>query len=72
MPVDTCPEVKARAIRRSDGIWDLFIRCPFCGKEHHHGGGDGDTPDYGYRAAHCTGTRREYLSYKIVPICHKP
>ncbi len=36
------------------GVWALTVLiCPFCGKTHHHGGGDGDTPTLGHRAAHC-------------------
>src|SRR5688500_13705943 len=36
------------------GTWILVVsRCPFCGKRHSHGGGNGDTPDLGARRAHC-------------------
>jgi hypothetical protein len=50
---DEIPKVKTRAVRRRDGIWDLYIDCPYCGKEHHHGGGDGNGPNLGYRLSHC-------------------
>jgi len=64
---DEIPKVKTRAIRRRDGIWDLYLTCPYCGKEHHHGGGDGQRPNLGFRASHCTGTRRGLLEYELVP-----
>ena len=51
--VSEIPRVKTRAIRRRDGLWDLYITCPFCGKEHHHGGGNGDIPNLGYRLSYC-------------------
>jgi len=63
------PKVKTRAVRRRDGIWDLYITCPYCGKKHHHGGGDGDRPNLGSRAAHCSGTKKpeELREYELVP-----
>jgi len=61
------PKVKTRAIRRQDGVWHLYVTCPFCGQEHHHGGGDGPRPIYGGRAAHCTGDRVGFLEYDLVP-----
>lgn len=40
---------------RRNGFWDITVlACPFCGKPHHHGGGDGETPAaLGGRIAHC-------------------
>ena len=36
------------------GLWALTVPvCPICGKTHQHGGGDGDAPTLGHRAAHC-------------------
>jgi hypothetical protein len=36
--------------------WLLTIdRCPLCRRQHRHGGGDGERPSYGHRAAHCGG-----------------
>lgn len=37
-----------------NGVWALTIRCPFCGRRHHHGGGatSGD-PVLGERVSHC-------------------
>jgi len=47
-------EVEVEAVRRADGIWDLIIPlCPYCGKRHTHGGGDGSVPFYGPRVSHC-------------------
>lgn len=44
----------ATAKRGLDGIWKLtVIVCPLCGRQHHHGGGDGDVPLLGYRVGHC-------------------
>lgn len=52
---DTKIEVKveAEAILCRDGIWDLKIKCPYCQKEHFHGGGRGRLPSYGFRLFHC-------------------
>ena len=36
-------------------VWTLAVQCPFCGQTHKHGGGDGATPLFGHRAAHCGG-----------------
>lgn len=54
------PTVPATATLLRDGSqrqWLLKITCPFCGKTHTHGGGDGETPAgyYGHRVAHCHG-----------------
>ena len=64
------PKVNTRAVRRRDGIWDLYITCPYCGKRHHHGGGDGDVPNLGFRVAHCgpdTPDHKGLLEYELVP-----
>ena len=50
---DEVTKVKARAVRRRDGVWDLYVTCPYCGKKHHHGGGNGEVPNLGFRVAHC-------------------
>ncbi len=72
IPKGGLPKVKTRAVRRRDGIWDLHITCPYCGKKHHHGGGEGNRPNLGSRAAHCSGTcglyrTRGVLEYELVP-----
>lgn len=37
-----------------NGIWLLYIRCPYCGKTHQHGGGTEASPGlYGPRTPHC-------------------
>ncbi|WP_328488234.1 hypothetical protein [Streptomyces zaomyceticus] len=39
-------------------FWVLVVLdCPFCGKQHSHGGGDQLRPSYGHRAAHCANSR---------------
>jgi hypothetical protein len=46
----------AVAERRRDGYWTLIVfRCPWCGGVHRHGGGDGESPELGYKAANCNG-----------------
>jgi len=63
------PKAKTRAVRRRDGLWDLYITCPYCGKEHHHGGGDGDRPNLGYRLSHCVPdapAQKGVLEYELV------
>lgn len=36
------------------GVWMCVIVCPNCGKEHVHGGGDEDAPNFrGSRVPHC-------------------
>ncbi len=60
------PKVKTRAVRQFNGQWDLYITRPYCGKEHHHGGGEGKKTNLGYRASHCTGTRTGLLEYELV------
>ncbi len=58
------PEVVARAKRCRDGTWGLIVACPHCGREHMHGGGDGERPGlYGHRYSHCEGSP----SYRLVP-----
>lgn len=43
----------ARWIPR-DRVWSLRVaRCPYCRREHFHGGGSGPEPDAGHRVAHC-------------------
>lgn len=58
------PKVPAEAQRCSDGVWDLTIICPYCGKRHLHGGGNGPLPFYGFRAPHCGALR----DYELVPV----
>lgn len=65
------PKVEARATRSKDGIWDLWITCPYCGKKHHHGGGSGEEPMYGFRAPHCDDigavSKDQVKDYELVP-----
>jgi hypothetical protein len=57
--------VRAEAVAhrgRDAWIWHV-AHCPFCGKEHWHGGGTRERPAFlGARAAHCTdgGPRPQY------------
>ena len=61
------PKVKARAVRnKRDGVWVLTITCPYCGKEHHHGGRSGVNPVYGFRVPHCIGAVSK-PDYELVP-----
>jgi hypothetical protein len=59
---DEVLKVKARAVRRRDGVWDLYVTCPYCGKKDHHGGGNGEVPNLGFRVA-LAGLM--YLSIKV-------
>lgn len=40
-------------VTRYPRCWDIAVRCPHCGRTHHHGGGDGAVPFLGARVAHC-------------------
>jgi len=69
MEVTEIPKVKTRAVRGRDGVWDLYITCPYCGEKHHHGGGDGDRPILGFRVAHCgpdAPDHKSLLEYELV------
>ena len=35
------------------GTWHITVVCPFCGEEHHHGGGDRAVPSLGLRESDC-------------------
>lgn len=60
---DDIPTVTPRVARSWDGTWLLMIRCPWCGKLHTHGGGDGEEPGrFGARISHCrTGDQAVYI-----------
>jgi|GEM_PF-5324537 len=63
----TTPTVTATAHRHRDRIWTLTIaRCPYCGKPHYHGGGDGDTPSFGHRGAHCINHSNNSRGYILI------
>jgi len=47
------PQVPTYVKRAGDGVWDLFVLCPFCGDRHLHGGGSDEPPDLGPRVSHC-------------------
>lgn len=56
------PKAKTTAKRLPDGTWSLKVACPYCGKTHHHGGGNGAVPGGGHRSAHCHPARgRDYF-----------
>jgi len=52
------PQIPAYAERHPDGVWSLFVHCPFCGDRHLHGGGSDEVPAYGVRQSHCAHHRR--------------
>lgn len=41
------------ATKAKDGVWDLKGECPYCHKNHQHGGGRDREPFLGSRLAHC-------------------
>lgn len=46
--------------------WALYIRCPYCGDLHQHGGGDlAGPPDLGHRLSHCVFAKSR--GYELVP-----
>lgn len=52
---------------RHQHVWLLKVRCPYCHKQHTHGGGAGQQPDpdlLGLRTAHCV-TNELHGSYAI-------
>jgi hypothetical protein len=52
--------------KKVQGIWSLHVtECPFCGREHWHGGGSGARPSAGPRVAHCGAQRGMYV---LVPV----
>ncbi len=56
IPIVGCSAVlRPQSAARPKGpkYWSLQFVCPFCGRQHRHGGGDGETPDGGHRVAHC-------------------
>jgi len=65
IPTERFPFVPTYTERASDGVWCLFVLCPFCGERHQHGGGSGARPGLGHRLSHCIrGDQRE--SYVLV------
>lgn len=48
-----CPVVACKAIWILR-YWSITFNCPWCGREHRHGGGNGKVPSAGYRATHCS------------------
>ena len=51
-----------RSLDRRDPYWILDVaQCPFCGKDHNHGGGSLDHPPaLGFRLSHCLKQPRDY------------
>jgi hypothetical protein len=53
---EVTPTVEATLRFSKDHVWVWTVRkCPFCGKTHNHGAGDGADPRtyLGSRVAHC-------------------
>jgi hypothetical protein len=59
------PKIEVKA-KRARGAWLLIVeKCPYCGKKHTHGGGDGKLPgSYGFRVPHCFG---DHPQYELIP-----
>ena len=53
--LDVAPLAPARPMRGSNGTWTwTVLDCPYCHREHNHGGGNGETPALlGHRVVHC-------------------
>lgn len=51
--IPEAPPIAYATIKRGRECWGLSVTCPFCGREHYHGGGDGQEPTFGHRVAHC-------------------
>lgn len=49
------------------GLWYWAVACPYCGKEHHHGGSE-TVPPAGPRLRHCAAPFDPGRSYDIVPV----
>ena len=53
-PQQRPPVVAATAIRERGDTWSLAIQCPYCPKQHRHGGGNGVKPQInGTCVPHC-------------------
>lgn len=64
---------------RKQNTWLLTLTCPFCRKQHTHGGGRGPNPPplemYGHRVSHCSGNssiRPVLRHYILVPLKESP
>ena len=59
-----------REPRDAHSCWIIIVpNCPFCGKEHHHGGGPGNGDPHRYlttRMSHCRKDRRIYALRKAI------
>jgi hypothetical protein len=51
--------------KKVNGQWELMVKCPYCGQQHTHGGGNGEKPDGGHRNAHCVKKTKDNLGYTI-------
>ena len=74
LPATHHPDVPTHAEWSDDGqYWALSLLCPYCGRVHHHGGGDDSEPDYGHRSTHClTGSHPDYHLIPGPPDMPKP
>lgn len=48
--------------RLKSKIWKVRVRCPYCKEIHSHGGGNGETPQFGAKGSDCKNValRRDY------------
>jgi hypothetical protein len=65
MEPEMIPHVLATVTKGRD-VWDLTIRCPYCGQKHYHGRGPiTGEPSGGHRVAHCVDKRPGNHGYYI-------
>lgn len=61
MNADPLPAAVVLAVVNTKTTRDVAVRCPFCGKTHHHGWPYDDPEGPGVRLSHChPGPHRSY------------
>lgn len=72
--LDTIPNAVAKLIAthgRRTTQYQWRVKCPYCGRKHHHGAGE--DPDHvntylGHRVEHCSGDDRGRRGYYLVSV----